>query len=182
MFPREFRIDGGELSGELAAALDGLAGLLATVEPPRESDPPAPVSTPAPSAPPSPGVDVLMKPIADVSTGLWRLRQQMLEPGTDRPRDEMRRSFRHLVSTLDALSDAGIRIQDHTNDPFRLGLSLKVLAYQPVEGLTKEKIIETIRPSIYYKDKRIQMGEVVVGTPEEDSPIGNSGGQRAEHH
>jgi len=107
-----------------------------------------------------------LKLLADVGTGLWRLKQKMIRPGTDQPLDEMRRAYRHLESVWDALSQAGTEIQDHTESPFDPGMAIKVIAYQPTPGLNREKVIETIKPTIYHKGKAIQMGEVIVGRPE----------------
>jgi hypothetical protein len=45
-------------------------------------------------------------------------------------------------------------------------MSLKVLCFQPTPGLRRERVIETIKPTIYFKGKTIQMGEVIVGKPE----------------
>ncbi|MDI6763303.1 MAG: hypothetical protein QME83_09780 [Thermodesulfobacteriota bacterium] len=104
--------------------------------------------------------------LADLGTGLWRMRNKMVKPGTDQPFEEMRRVYRHLESTWDALTQAGIAIQDHTNTRYNPGLSLKVMIFQPTKGLDHEKVIETIKPTIYYKGQSIQMGEVIVGRPE----------------
>lgn len=104
--------------------------------------------------------------LADIGTGLWRLRQKMVKPGTDQPLDEMRRAYRHLESVWDALVQAGAEIQDHTDKPFDPGMSLKVVSYQPMPGLGRERVIETIKPTIYFKGKAIQMGKVIVGRPE----------------
>lgn len=105
--------------------------------------------------------------LADVGTGLWRLKQKLLEPGSQRPAPEMRRAFRHLESTWDALQQSGVKIQDHTGLPFDSGLSLQVVAFQPLPAMQQEQVIETIRPTIYYQGNCIQMGQVVVGTPEQ---------------
>jgi len=45
-------------------------------------------------------------------------------------------------------------------------MSLKVISFQPTPGLGRERVIETIKPTIYFKGKAIQMGEVIVGRPE----------------
>jgi hypothetical protein len=112
--------------------------------------------------------------LADISTGLWRLKQKMVKPGTNEPLDDMKRPFRHLESVWDALTQAGITIQDHTGNPFDPGMSLKVIAYQPKPGLQREQVLETIKPTIYFKNKQIQMGEVIVGRPEKnETPPGN---------
>jgi hypothetical protein len=89
----------------------------------------------------------------------------MLQPGTDRPREEMRRVFRHVESGWDVLAQAGVEILDHTDAPFSPGQSLKVIEYQPTPGLGREKVLETIKPTVYLKKHMVQMGEVIVGTP-----------------
>ncbi|MDY0152135.1 MAG: hypothetical protein RBS43_07680 [Candidatus Cloacimonas sp.] len=103
---------------------------------------------------------------AEVATGLCRLKQRMLEPGTAHPLEEMRRIYRHLESTWETLNEAGIEIMDHINEYYDPGMSISVLAFQPTKGISRELIIETIKPTVYLKGKRIQMGEVIVGTPE----------------
>jgi hypothetical protein len=147
-FPREFRIDRPAWPPGLPEKLEQLIEIL---------------SKPAESIPP--------RLIADVGTGLWRLRQKMLKPGTELPLEEMRSAYRHLESTWDALSQAGIQIRDHTGELVPEGgiFGLKVLAYQPKPGTTHEQVQETIRPSIYHKGQMIQMGEVIISKPEEDN-------------
>ena len=44
-------------------------------------------------------------------------------------------------------------------------MALDVLAFQPEVSVQDEIITETIKPSIYYQDKLIQRGEVVVSMP-----------------
>lgn len=107
--------------------------------------------------------------MTQVGTGLWRLRNKMVEAATGRPREEIRRAYRHLESVWDAMVEAGFDIQDHTGAPFDSGLSLKVIAFQPMAGMVREQVIETIKPTIYFNRERIQMGEVIVGCPEVDS-------------
>lgn len=107
----------------------------------------------------------LARTLAEVGTGVWRLRQKMLQPGTSQPSEEMRRTFRHVEAMWDALKRAKVEIIDHTNTPYDPGLSISVLAFQPQPGLTREMVVETIKPTIYFDQERIQMGEVLIGTP-----------------
>ena len=86
--------------------------------------------------------------------------------GTDKPLEEMRRAYRHFESVWEALERDGVRIYDHTGEDFDAGRSIKVLAYQPTTGLSRERVLETIKPTIYIQNDRVQMGEVIVGTPE----------------
>jgi hypothetical protein len=145
-FPPEFRIAGPVWPEELAGRLAELARALS-------------------AGAPAPGRehehDALL---AEVGTGLWRLRQRMVDGG-GQPLEPFRRVYRHLESTWDALAQAGVLIQDHTGDAFDAGQSLKVIAFQPTAGLERETVIETIRPSVYRQRRPLQMGEVIVGTP-----------------
>ncbi|MBF0402801.1 hypothetical protein [Candidatus Magnetominusculus xianensis] len=116
-----------------------------------------------------------MRFFADCSTRLWRLRQKMLQPGTDKPYAEMQKAYRHFESVWDTLAQFGIEIQDHTDMPYSGGLSLEVIDFQVVDGINEEKVIETIKPTIYYKSKSIQMGVVIVGKPESPKSKGGVG-------
>ena len=148
-YPGEFRIAAPNWPPDLLAVLERLVESLSM---PKETA--------------QEGVQVRL--LADVGTGLWRLRQKMVKSGTDRPLEEMRRAYRHLESVWDALVKAGVEIRDHTGEPVPEGgiYALRVIAFQPTPGISREKVIETIRPTIYYEDQMIQMGQVIVGTPE----------------
>jgi hypothetical protein len=104
--------------------------------------------------------------LADIGTALWRLRQKMVQPGTDEPLEEMRRAYRHFEAAWDLLAQTGVEIQDHTDKPFDTGMDLAVLTFQPMPDLKREQVVETIRPTIYYNKRTIQRGEVIVGRPE----------------
>lgn len=103
--------------------------------------------------------------LAKLSTGLWRLKQNMVKPGTDEPLDEMRRAWRHFASLWDLLAENEIEIRDHTGSPYQAGMVVGVVAFQPTEGVTHEQIVETIRPTVYYKKQILQVGEVIVASP-----------------
>jgi hypothetical protein len=104
--------------------------------------------------------------LAEMATGLWRLRGRMVDAGTGEPHPEMRRAFRHLQAVWDALARAGVEVQEHAGRPFDPGQSLRVLAFQPTAGLPRETVLETVKPCVYLDGQRIQVGEVIVGTPE----------------
>jgi hypothetical protein len=131
---------------------------------------PAPAPTPDGSGPPGPALDD--RALADVATGLWRARRRMLEPGSDEPRPEVRKEFQHLQSAWDALTASGVKVQDHDGVRYTPGLVLEVLVFQRVADLDHEEVIETIRPSIYVQGRSIQLGQVIVGTPDEEGPEG----------
>jgi hypothetical protein len=148
LYPREFRIAAPEWPAE--------AGV----------DPPA--YSPAPPLAAKEAARDDHHLLGDVATGLWRLRQKLVDPETGRPRDETRRAYRHLEATWDALAQGGIEIRDHTGERVPSGgvYVLRTIAFQPTPGLQRETVIETVKPSIYLRGRMIQVGEVVVGTPE----------------
>jgi len=123
---------------------------------------------PEPESGSEPPASELVKLLADVGTGLWRLQSKMLPAGASQPSAENRRSYKQLEAILDTLTAANVQIRDHTGEAFPRGgiYNIKVLAYEPTSGLAREQVVETIKPTIYLKDRVIQIGEVVIGTPE----------------
>jgi hypothetical protein len=104
------------------------------------------------------------KLLADAATNLWRA-QRRLARG-DGPRD--RQTGRYLLVCREALTDAGLVVQDHDGDPYHPGRSLEMLAFRPEPGRTGEVVVETVRPTVYLRDRRIQTGQVIVAGPSHD--------------
>lgn len=103
--------------------------------------------------------------VVTLATNLWRTRQKMIDPVSGEPPEHMRKAYRHVRSMWDALRESEIEIQDHTNQPFHLGQTLNAIAFEPRAGLSKDTVLETVKPTIYFRKRLIQMGEVIVGTP-----------------
>jgi hypothetical protein len=108
--------------------------------------------------------------VVAIATGLWRTRRRMIDRATGEADRALRRPFRHLQSTWDALEEAGVVIQDHDGSRWNSGLTLEVLAFQPTAGLLWEQVIETVRPSVYLDGRTVQIGQVIVGTPDDGTP------------
>jgi hypothetical protein len=100
---------------------------------------------------------------ADVAVDIWRMqrRVQIKQDMTE----ELRRISRDLESAWYALEQAGIEVKDHTGEKYNGGMALRVIAFEPLPNISYEQIIETIKPTIYYKQKLFRMGEVVVAKP-----------------
>jgi len=109
------------------------------------------------------------KLIAEIGTGLWRVRKNMMQPDSDKPKEGMERAYRHVQSIFDSLEAGHVQIKDHTEEEWVDGRNISVLAFQPMPDFTKEIIIETIKPSIFLDDQHIQKGQVIVGKPEQDT-------------
>jgi len=103
--------------------------------------------------------------LSDLGTGLWRIRSRLSEPEL-KELPELRAVIRHLDSTWDTLTQGGLEVKDHTGDKHTGGEAYQVLAFQPTRGLGRDQVIETIKPTIFLDGKKIQEGEVVVGTRE----------------
>lgn len=155
-YSKEFRIAAPKISG-YDGSLEKIVGILKT----QLSDPKSTLKD-----------DSLLKLASEIGTTVWRL-QQRLATKVDAS-DTMKRITRDLESVRDTLSQGDIEIKDHTGEKYDGGMALNVIAFQPTPGITREQIIETIKPTIYHKNKLIQMGQVIVGVPEkvssEDTP------------
>lgn len=110
-------------------------------------------------------INELLRLIADIATGMWRIKNKFSANIEDLP-DEIKKAQRHLESTLDVLENANIEIRGHSNERYVAGMALKVIAFQPTPSIKTERITETIKPSVFYKDNLIQMGQVIVETPD----------------
>lgn len=109
----------------------------------------------------------LLKLIADITTGLWRIKNKFSSIDKDQLPDEMQKANRHLQSTWDALTTCKVEVSDHTGEKFPQGNpALKIIASQPTPSVQYEVITETIKPTIYYNGRLIQMGQVIVEKPQ----------------
>src|SRR4051812_15082055 len=101
--------------------------------------------------------------LADLATGVWRLRQRL--PALDAASDELRRPVRDVEALWRRLQEGGVQVIDHTGEVYDATKSVRVIAFEPAPQLTREQILETVKPTIYYNQEWIQTGEVVVGMP-----------------
>lgn len=106
----------------------------------------------------------VLKGMADIATNAWKAKGKMLDASGE-VREEMKRVYRHIEGVLESLREMGLEVKDHTGDVFDYGLPLKVVTTQPTPGITREMVVETIKPTIYWERQMIQAGEVVIATP-----------------
>lgn len=102
----------------------------------------------------------------ELANSAWDLRRSTTDVRTAEAKPNMSKVARHVDRLWESLEQAGLKIQDHINQPFDSGQSLQVLAFQPSPGVEREIVIETVRPTVYLQDYRIQIGQVIVGTPQ----------------
>jgi hypothetical protein len=107
----------------------------------------------------------MIKAIADLATNAWKAKAKMVDSASGEARDDMKRVYRHIEGMFESFQEMGLEIKDHTGEIFDYGLPLKVVTTQPTPGITKERVIETLKPTIYWQEQIIQLGEVVIATP-----------------
>lgn len=112
----------------------------------------------------------LAKATITVATNVWRLRTRLIDRHSGEVREEVskedvKKMARYIEAIYEAFAEIGVEIKDRTGEAFDYGLPEKVVTAQPQEGLSRERIIETLRPTIYWKDKLAQQGEVIIATP-----------------
>jgi hypothetical protein len=108
----------------------------------------------------------VVRVLTHIATNAWRARIKMVNPDTGEPREDVKRLYRHIEAILDALQQIDIEIIDFIGKAYDTGMALKVISFEQTAGLSKEEIKETLRPSVLWQGQLIQMGEVIVGTPE----------------
>ena len=107
-----------------------------------------------------------LKASASIATNAWRAQNKMVDSDTGEAKEEMKRVYRHIEGIIESLTQSGIQIIDPVGRAYDSGMALNVVSFEPTSGLTSEEIKETIKPSVALHGRLIQMGEVIVGTPE----------------
>ena len=101
--------------------------------------------------------------IKDIGTLTWRAQKRLSEMSLEGK--EYAKLSRDLEYSITSLKQAGFDIKDFTGQDYIAGMAVSVIASQTDETLIRARIIETLKPTIYYKGKIIQIGDVVIGTP-----------------
>jgi len=103
--------------------------------------------------------------ISSLAIELWRF-EKRIEKAKDTVDASITDQFQRIK---DILAKQEIEICEHTDTDYDDGMSIKVLHVEEVPNLSpgKMKVIETVKPSIYYRGKVISHGEVIVGKSKE---------------
>jgi len=107
-----------------------------------------------------------LKTCAIIATNAWRAQTKMIDSDTGEAKEEMKRVYRYIETIIESLKQSGVEIIDPNGLTYDSGMALKVLSFEPTPGLSHEEIKDTIKPSIVWQGRLIQIGEVIVGTPE----------------
>ncbi len=107
----------------------------------------------------------LLGPLAQIATNAWRLKVRMIDSETGEPKEETSKLYRFVEGLFRALDDAGIAVVDKTGKPYDEGMPEKVISFEQTPGLAREEIIDTVRPTIRWKERPLCNGEIIVGLP-----------------
>ena len=110
-------------------------------------------------------IQELFGPLVEMATNAWRLKVRMIDPDSGEPKEETRKLYRFVEGLFRALGDAGIQVIDKTGKPYDSGMPEKVISFEQTPGLQKERIMDTVRPAIRWKERHLHFGEIIVGTP-----------------
>jgi hypothetical protein len=105
-----------------------------------------------------------------ITNQLWRIETVVNDPEngeikTDLSSQEMRKIANALEAIKQSIGELGIRIKDRCNEDFHPGLPDQVVTEEPREGISKERIIRTIRPTILWNQTMVQRGEIDIAVP-----------------
>ncbi len=153
--PKEFRISQPQAFPGLQSELQQLMKAISEIPEPEEN---APAHTD----------EAHGKFLADLGTRLWRLRNRMAQPNSNEALPGMERPYRFFESVWNSLAREKIDVVDYTDQLYNPGIPMEIISHEKKANLTRKTIIETIKPAIFYKDKRIQIAQVIVGIPENE--------------
>jgi hypothetical protein len=100
--------------------------------------------------------------LVDLGTGIWRVRRKI--DGLSRMPREIRDALYSLESMWMAMSQDGVEIVDHIGTT-PSGREAKIVEFREIQGLTREQVVDAVKPTIILKGEVVQMGEVVMGRP-----------------
>ncbi len=109
-------------------------------------------------------LNVGFKLITSIGVEIWRLEKRLNKLDNENPNLELTPFFDQVQRIKDIFMREGIVIKDYLTEGYKEGISLKVLSFEEDASLPPGalKVVETVRPTIFYKDKVIFHGEVVV--------------------
>lgn len=119
------------------------------------------------------------KAMLAMATNAWRIRTKLVDSATAEVREELtkedlKKVNRYMDAFFESLTSIGVEVKDRIGEAFDYGLPEKVITAEPQSGITREIIVETIRPTIYWRNQIAQQGEVVIATPIEQTDKGSN--------
>jgi hypothetical protein len=118
------------------------------------------------------------KSYAAIATAAWKAQKRILDQDTGEPKEGLELIYRDIQRILQALKEDNVSIKDCVGETYDVGLIMQALEFEPTPGINREIIKETIRPTVIFQNLVLQRGEVIVGTPIEET-VNNEGENHA---
>lgn len=117
-----------------------------------------------------PDLTALSKALITIANQTWRLSVATHEADSHQPKAELTpQDIRRVVSAMEAIKETidslGIKIVDRTGEPFNPGLPEQVITEEPLPGISHEKVLRTLRPTILWHQSIAQRGEIDIAVP-----------------
>lgn len=112
--------------------------------------------------------------IKSIGIEMWRLEKRLVNAKMaimEKPEINGEQVFDQLQRIRDVLLKHEIAIEDHVGESYNDGmLALRPLHFEEDASLPKGvmKIVETVKPAVYYKNQLISNGEVIVAKSKEN--------------
>jgi hypothetical protein len=112
----------------------------------------------------------LRKTLIGAANQAWRMGLALLDSDTQEPKAELTsqdlRRLNQAHETLrEALTGLELRIFDRCGEDFHPGLPEQVVTEEAQEGISRDRIIRTIRPTIMWHQTMVQRGEIDIAFP-----------------
>ncbi len=115
-------------------------------------------------------IETLSRALLVLANQSWRITTAAQNPETKESKPELSpQDVKKISNALEAINETleniGIKVLDRINQPFDPGFPDQVITEEPREGITKEQIIRTIRPTIIWNQTIVQRGEIDIAVP-----------------
>lgn len=113
---------------------------------------------------------MLSSALVAVANQAWRISNAIFDSDSKEARSELspqevRKVGNALESIKETLGGLGLKIIDRLGEPFNAGLPEQVVTEESQEGISKEQIIRTIRPTLMWHQTMVQRGEIDIAVP-----------------
>lgn len=103
----------------------------------------------------------------DIIIHAWRMQRRMTDRATKEVKEEHKAMHRSVAGIQETLTAMGFTVRDREGDFYDYGLPEKVVAAEKRAGISREMVVETIRPSVFFGDQLLKPGEIVIAVPED---------------
>ena len=110
----------------------------------------------------------LLHVIASVATAVWRMKTKLEAESKAELPAELRHLPRHVQAAWDALTSGEIEIRDHKGDRYDPGMAVHPVTYSPDSSVPPNTIVETLKPTVFWKDVLIQRADVILASPADE--------------